>query len=270
VTTTAIGLALNWPRPVMLVEADPKGGSGLLAGFFRGQLDEPGLVDLVLAHRSGLLSEALPKLLYPVPDSSASVLFGARSHEQAGGVAALWQALPEALREVEATGTDVIVDAGRLGTPGWPRPLLVSSDVALLLVGSDLPCLAASRSWAAALAADEVPGHITRLLVVGEGRPYSRQELSRTLGVPVLCAVEFATEEARVFSHGKPPPVPAWWRRVGRGPDVAARTFAGSAYVRSLRAAAEALMGLPRVGDAAPFGGVPSQMQVLAGGRRDD
>ena len=36
VTTTALGLALLWPRPVLLVEADPTGGSGLLAGYFRG------------------------------------------------------------------------------------------------------------------------------------------------------------------------------------------------------------------------------------------
>ena len=27
VTTTALGLALLWPRPVLLVEADPTGGS---------------------------------------------------------------------------------------------------------------------------------------------------------------------------------------------------------------------------------------------------
>ena len=36
VTTTALGLAMLWPRPVLLVEADPTGGSGLLAGYFRG------------------------------------------------------------------------------------------------------------------------------------------------------------------------------------------------------------------------------------------
>ena len=29
VTTTALGLALLWPRPVLLVEADPTGGSRL-------------------------------------------------------------------------------------------------------------------------------------------------------------------------------------------------------------------------------------------------
>lgn len=269
VTTTALGLALNWGRPVILVEADAKGGSGLLAGFFRGQLDQPGLVDLVLAQRSNLVEEALPKLLYPVPDSSASVLFGIRSHEQAGGIAALWQPLLDELGEVEATGTDVIVDAGRLGLPGWPRQLVLASDVALLLVGSDLPSLAASRSWAAALAAEEVPEHTTRLLVMGEGRPYSRQELARSLGVPVLGSVEFAPDLARVYSHGQQPPGPPWWRRVGRGPDAAGKAFASSAYVRSLRATAAALVDLPDATIAAGLGHLPDHLRVLAAGRRD-
>ena len=44
VTTTALGLALLWPRPILLVEADPTGGSGLLAGYFRGTRDDPGLI----------------------------------------------------------------------------------------------------------------------------------------------------------------------------------------------------------------------------------
>ncbi|HEY9562625.1 MAG TPA: hypothetical protein VIR30_02545, partial [Nocardioides sp.] len=36
VTTTALGMALLWPRPVLLIEADATGGSGILAGYFRG------------------------------------------------------------------------------------------------------------------------------------------------------------------------------------------------------------------------------------------
>jgi hypothetical protein len=270
VTTTALGLALNWSRPVVLVEADPKGGSGLLAGFFRGQLDQPGLVDLVIAQRSDLVAEALPKLLYPVEGSQVSVLFGARSHEQAAGVAVLWEPLLDALRGLEPTGTDVIVDAGRLGPPGWPRPLVFGSDVTLLVVGSDLPSLAANRSWATALVAEEVPGHLTRLLVVGEGRPYDNREVARTLGMPVIGSIEWASDLAAVYSHGRPAPRPSWWRRVGRGPDAASKAFAASAYVRSLRATAGALRGLSEASGPAPFHSVLAQTRVLAGGGHDE
>ena len=50
VTTTALAMALLWPRPVLLVEADPTGGSGLLAGYFRGTREYgAGLIELALS-----------------------------------------------------------------------------------------------------------------------------------------------------------------------------------------------------------------------------
>ena len=55
VTTTALGLALTWPRPVLLVEADPTGGSGD-AGRVLPRPDRPdpdSLIDLAFAHRDG-------------------------------------------------------------------------------------------------------------------------------------------------------------------------------------------------------------------------
>jgi hypothetical protein len=47
VTSTVLGMALCWPRPVLVVEADPTAGSAILAGRFRGLqghagLDRPG------------------------------------------------------------------------------------------------------------------------------------------------------------------------------------------------------------------------------------
>lgn len=250
VTTTALALALQWPRPVVLVEADASGSSGLLAGFFQGQLDEPGLVDLVLAQRADLLGEAVPQLLFPLEGSQASVLFGLRSHEQAAGASALWPPLLEVLRGLDPAAMDVIVDAGRLGVPGWPRPLVAEADVVLLLARSDLPGLAGARSWADALAGEQVPGRLVRLLLVGEGRPYAAREVSRLMGPAVLGAIEWAPELAAVYSHGRPLPEVPWWRRVGRGADAAPDAFADSGYVRSVRAVAGTLRALD--GAAAP------------------
>ena len=56
VTSTALALASSWPRRVLLVEADPSGSSALLAGFWRGSRDHTGVVDLVKAHRAGVLA----------------------------------------------------------------------------------------------------------------------------------------------------------------------------------------------------------------------
>ena len=95
VTTSALGLALTWHRPVLLIEADPTGGSAILAGFFRGTTAQTtGLLDLAWAHREGLLEDALTELPMPIPDSSASLLPGVRSHTQARSLAALWDPLP--------------------------------------------------------------------------------------------------------------------------------------------------------------------------------
>jgi hypothetical protein len=256
VTTTALALALHWPRPVVLVEADASGGSGLLAGYFRAQLDQPGLVDLVLAQRADLLREAVPRLLFPLEGTQASVLFGLRSHEQAAGASVLWPPLLEVLRDLDPAGTDVIVDAGRLGMPGWPRPLVSDADGVLLVTRGDLPGLAGARSWASALAADDEPGHVVRVLLIGEHRPYGAREVARTLGLSVLGSIEWAPELATIYSHGRPVPAAAWWRRIGRGPDAAQEAFEASGYVRSVRAAAGAVDQLGEGPGLAPLRGV--------------
>lgn len=50
VTTTALGMALHWHRPVLLVEADASGGSAILAGYLRGTVaHDRGLRDVAVA-----------------------------------------------------------------------------------------------------------------------------------------------------------------------------------------------------------------------------
>ena len=236
VTTTGLGLAVTWPRPVLLVEADPSGGSGILAGYFRGLRDHVGLVDLVMAHRSGLLSEALPRMVMRLDDSEVSILVGSRSHDQAGGLAGLWEPLLGVVREWSLDGPAVIVDAGRLGLASWPRPLVTHSDLTVLLTRSGLPALVAARSWAAALADDVLPGHEVRLLMVGEGRPYSCSEAARSLGVQALGSIEWDPARAAVFSDGAAKPKP----RCG-GATAAERAFERSGFVASIRTAGEAV-----------------------------
>ena len=238
VSTTALGMALTWPRPVLLVEADPSGSSAILAGYLRGTSDHVGLVDLVMAHRSGLLSEALPRMVMRLDGEQGrvSVLVGSRSHDQAAGLARLWEPLVGVLRELSADGQDVIVDAGRLGLASWPRPLVAHSDVTALVTRSSLPALVAARSWAAALAEDVLPGHEARLLMVGEGRPYGVGEAARTLGLSSLAGIEWDPARAAVFSEGAAKPKP----RFG-GEAAADRSFEQSGYVASLRGAGAAL-----------------------------
>ena len=53
----ALALTLVWPRPVLLVEADPAGGD-VMAGYLRGQVTcDRGLLQLAIAARHGRLAE---------------------------------------------------------------------------------------------------------------------------------------------------------------------------------------------------------------------
>lgn len=226
VTTAALGLALTWPRPVVLVDADPTGGSAVLAGYFHGDVAHTGgLIDLALAHRDGTLAQALPAAMMPIPDTDVLFLPGVRAHTQAAGLAGLWAPLGAALAGLETGGQDVLVDAGRLGLDGAPGPLLAMADVALLTTRTSLPALSAARSWAVTLReVFERAGGAVRLgvLLVGPGRPYTSREVCPVLGLPVTATLPWDPPGAAVFSEGAAPP----------------RRFETSALVRGLRAAA--------------------------------
>jgi hypothetical protein len=229
VTTSALGLALTWPRPVLLVEADPTGGSAFLAGYFRGDLAHTaGLIDLALAHRDGSLVEALPRVSVAVRGSTVTLLPGIRAHGQSRSLVPLWEPLLVALKALEGTGQDVIVDAGRLGLAGSPDPLIYGADLTLLAVRSNLVALSGSRSWADTLRAEfdrAGAGSGLGVLLVGEGQPYSGANVSRVLQLSVTAAVAWDPPAAAVFSHGAQP----------------SRRFDSSALPRSLRAAQTAI-----------------------------
>lgn len=234
VTTLGVALTLSWPRPVTLVEADPTGGSGILAGYFRGMVDHPGLIDLVMAHRQGRLASALPSVLLPVPDTNAHILVGSRAHEQSVGLTELWDPLLPVLRDLAATGQDVIVDAGRLGLDGSPSPLVFGADVTALVSRSSLPALAGARSWAATL---RERAAAAGCVLVGEGRPYRAGEVRRVLGLPMFGSVAWDPQAAEVFSEGAPYP----GRGLVGGGAAAKRRFARSAWYRSVLALGESL-----------------------------
>lgn len=234
VTTTALGLAMVWGRPVLVVEADPTGGSALLAGYWGGLQSHAGLVELLIAEQHGVLTDALSRVTLRIPDTEVSVLFGTRLHAQATGLVGFWDPLLAALRSLP--GQDVIVDAGRLGLEAWPRPLVSYSDTTLLVTRCNLPSVAAAKGWATTLAADILPGHEVKLALVGAGRPYSAREVSQTLHLPVAAAVEWDPKRASVFSDGEPYPAARF-----SGEKGAVRAFDQSGYLRSLRALAAAL-----------------------------
>ncbi|MGF1660997.1 MAG: hypothetical protein ACFCVG_00750 [Kineosporiaceae bacterium] len=229
VTTTCLGLALSWPRPVLLVDADPSGGSAILAGYLKGQVPhDRGLVDLALAYRHGDLDNAIREATIALPGSQVELLPGVRSHSQAATVQPLWEPLAQVLAGMGELGVDVLVDAGRVGMAGTPWPLITSADLVALATRTTLPAVAGARSAAGSLAQrlrDAGTEDALGVVVIGPGRPYSTREVGRVLGMDVLAELAWDPASADVYHLGAMP----------------RRRFAAAALPRSLVAAGEAL-----------------------------
>ena len=246
VSTAALAMTLLWPRAALLAECDPAGGSSVLAGYLRGTVAHSrGLLPLALAQRHESLEQALWPQTVPLTGDphAASVAAGAGDRwllpglsdaAQAPSTAALWGPLGSVLASLERAGTDVIVDAGRLGTAHAPTALLRQADLVLLVMGTNLPAVAAVKARLNLLredlsvtgAAGRTDGHLSNLalLLVGQGRPYGTKEISAACGVPVVACLAWDPASAEVLAAGATP----------------SRRFEASPLVRSTRAAISA------------------------------
>lgn len=223
VTTAAVGLAFCWPRPVLIIEADPTGGSGILAGFLKGTTPyDAGLLELALSPLG--VADALRDVVRPL-SPTVSVVAGTRTHAQAPALRDVWEPLAAALAELEDSGQDVIVDAGRLGLTCSPQPLLETADLTLLMTRATLPSISAARSWAEAVRQPATGWRHPGLILLAEGRPYRDTEVAKVLGMPVVADLPEDPEAAAVYHRGATPP----------------RHFETGPYVRSLHAAVESI-----------------------------
>lgn len=232
VTTTALGLALTWPRDVILADCDRDPAQAIEAGYLRGvDLGGRGLAPLARAHRERRsLADELPSQLVPLlqhPARSCRYLPGF-AHPAAPTVfAPVWPEFAAALAAVAATGTDVLVDAGRTGREGLPGALLNEADLVLVVVRSNLRSLAAARLHLPALREHlgglAGPADIG-IAVVGPGMPYSEAEIGGHFTLPVMATIT-QHPHAAVLTDGEPEP----------------RRFADAPLMRSFRAAAASL-----------------------------
>lgn len=198
VTTTALGLALAWPTPTLLVDADRSGGQAILAGYLGGADPQGrGLVALVSAHRERRETDTLAHCLPLETTGERALLPGFQNPSAAAVFEPVWPDLGHVLARISATERDVIVDAGRIGT-GLPRALLELADVVLVVARSSLRSLAALRAQLPFLA----DAHHTGLLVVGPGRPYPDQDIAALLGAEIWADLPWDPRTAGHFSDG--------------------------------------------------------------------
>jgi MinD-like ATPase involved in chromosome partitioning or flagellar assembly len=205
-TTAALALALSWPGPVLLVDADGAGGD-MVPGMLPGRAGtERGLLSWLVATRRLAVLEAaqvLAEHVVSLPEAPEVWLMPGVQHGgqlqplAAGG----WERLARVLeREPTAAGRDVIVDTGRLSS-GACWPVLAVADQVLLTVRPTARSIQGARG-----AADQLREHLgdlalVRLLICGAGE-YSAKDVSQQLWVPVAGALPQDRAAAAVLTEG--------------------------------------------------------------------
>ena len=182
VTTSLLALAATWPdqRPVLLVDADPDGGS--LAAR-TGLPTEPGLASLAAAARRTLRAGELDRHTQPLPGGLPAVVGPADAEHASRALELLGGPLATVLRSQE--DRDVLVDCGRLRASSPSGPLAAAADVLVVVARPRLDELQHLRPALPRLVA---AGARPALLLVGDG-PYPPGEVAAALDVPVLEAL---------------------------------------------------------------------------------
>lgn len=217
VTTTAIAWATLSKRPTLLVEADPTGGSPIVAGVWAGQQPHTTSV-LELANRErAWFVEYLHERTLPLPGTTDRLLLpGIPAPEHARPVSTVWRPLSAALRTISSEGgVDVIIDAGRAGAENAPWTLMESADVLLVLTDTTLPALNSAAIGTASmrerLEQTGTPDRLGLVPVTGRGkgpdiRPYGTREIAPVVD-PTRVIASVSRDEARaaVYSSALTP-----------------------------------------------------------------
>lgn len=227
VTVTSLGLALTWPRDVVLVDADRTPSQAVLAGYLRGESSQGrGMPGLLQAHREGqhlidafdAQSMTLPDLPRRRPRRGDEVDVVKRrfvpGFVRPGTIELfnpVWRGLGQAFADMHP---DVIVDAGRIGTRGLPQELVDAVDRVLVVTRTSLPALAAVRLYLAPLR-EQVDDADLGLILVGPGRPYPAREVAAQFGLPVTAEIPWEPRGADDLHQGNPIGASWWGQRLG-------------------------------------------------------
>lgn len=218
VTTTALGLALSWPVPSLLVDADRAASQAVLAGYLQGQAATAGLEAILQAHRERTqLAPAIALAERPLPagashpDGSLARTF-LPGFTHLGAIDVFDQVWAPLLAEFEASDRGVIIDAGRADHHGLPDALVRDADLVALVCRTSLIALAGARLHLATLL-ETGPLDAVGLILIGPGRPYSSAEVAAQFGVPVLAEISWDPAAANDLHRGHAALDKRWGKR---------------------------------------------------------
>jgi hypothetical protein len=205
-TTSALALALTWPRPVILADLDARCGD-LMLTFGQGQdTGGRGVLGWQVTSRREPAATALWSQLIelPGPGPSRWLLPGIGQAQHAGSVD--WTGLAGVLGKLPV---DVIADCGSVRASQAPAAVWSSADLVVLVLRSTLPSVHAVRGAAAWLrgevGAGGVSGERLGALLVGPARPYSSKDVAASLAesAPLVGEVPWDPKAAALLETGQ-------------------------------------------------------------------
>jgi hypothetical protein len=247
-TTLAVGLALTWPRSVILADCDPGAHQAVLAGFLAGRsAGGKGLLRVAEAHRDRrpLREVVLDQCEVLAEDAGHLRLFlpGFTKPGSAAHFGGVWADLTEAFDRLSDTGYDVIIDAGRLTAAGLPAPLVERAALSCLVLRSNLRSVLSARVHLPTIRDQDrrtgTDGTVG-LILIGESEPYSHSEVGKALGAPVLGVVAHDPRPAAHLSDGRPRP-----RRFDSSPLVRSLHGLGTTMASRLERSADLIRSSP-------------------------
>ena len=199
-TTSALALALSWPRPVLLADLDPRGGD-LAWSYGQGRdLEGRGLLSLHVAARHQPMASAVWSQVVTLAPT-CWLLPGLDESRHAGTMD--WAGLARALGGLDV---DVIADCGALPAVKPPADVWTTADLAVLVLRPTLPAVHSAQGVAETVRSDLMNSGLgaDRLVsvIVGPGRPYSVGEVTAAMGTsaPVLGALPWDDAAAAVLN----------------------------------------------------------------------
>lgn len=216
VSTLAAALAINLPRPTLLLEADTSRASQVMPGLFNARYShqDMGLTEANVASVRGQLTAQflLQQTIRGGAEQGRYVIPG--FNDLRGGQnasPAFWATLTRALYGLpQAAGVpelDIVVDGGRFRA-GDPRDaLLAAADMILVVTGNTIPDLASAHAalphLTHAVQSQGKQDDIRIVVVPGPHKsPYGTKEVEDTLQRHVVASFPWDPKAAARFSHG--------------------------------------------------------------------
>ncbi|MDN5746230.1 MAG: hypothetical protein L0H31_14085 [Nocardioidaceae bacterium] len=217
VTTTAIAWATLSKRPTLIIEADPTGGSPIVAGVWAGQQPHTtSILELANRERARFVEYLHERSLVLPGTTDRRVLPGVPAPEHARPLSAVWRPLAAALRTISSEGgIDVVIDAGRAGAQHAPWTLMEGADALLVLTDTTLPALNSTAIGVASirerLEQSGIPDRLGVVPITGRDRgpdirPYGSREISGVIApTRVIGDVPRDAARAGVYSSALSP-----------------------------------------------------------------